>query len=71
MENVFLEISSTLFGFKHSFICGLNKIHVLQLPKDGDTVPGALKSLPTLLLPGLGITCFHIRAKAKKPGLFY
>lgn len=31
----------------------------------------ALKSLPTLLLPGPGATCFHTRTKAKKPGLFY
>lgn len=35
MENIFLETSSILLGFKHSFICGLNKIHVLQLPKAG------------------------------------
>lgn len=50
MENILMETSSTMLGFKHSFIRALNKTHVVQFPKPGDT-SRALKSFP--LLPGV------------------
>lgn len=40
METVFLETSSMMHAFEHSFIRGLNKVRVLQFPKCGTLFQG-------------------------------